>query len=132
VAPNNRELELLHLYRNQPASVRRSMAAKASPRLRGLLARIERDIAMDASPGALAAVLTDRREMQARHLHLIDQAWIDMAEGRADRVMLTMPPRHGKSRRASRWAPLWFLRRGADCLRALWACANSSSTPGAG
>ncbi|MFH8347431.1 hypothetical protein [Streptomyces sp. NPDC018045] len=22
-----------------------------------------------------------------------------------------MPPRHGKSRRAARWAPLWYLRR---------------------
>lgn len=114
MAPNDRQLELLRLYRSQPAAIRRTMAAKASPRLRGLLARIERDIAMDASPGALAAVLTDRREMQARHLHLIDQAWIDMAEGRADRVMLTMPPRHGKSRRASRWAPLWFLRKYPD------------------
>lgn len=114
MAANDRELELLRLYRNQPASIRRGMAAKASPRLRGLLARIERDMAMDTSPGALAAVLTDRREMQARHLHLIDQAWIDMAEGRADRVMLTMPPRHGKSRRASRWAPLWFLRKYPD------------------
>ncbi|MGW2861009.1 terminase large subunit domain-containing protein [Streptomyces sp. NPDC001205] len=66
---------------------------------------------MDRSPGALAAVLTGGREMQAPHLDLIDQAFIDMAEGRCDRVMLTMPPRHGKSRRASRWAPLWYLRR---------------------
>lgn len=67
MAPNDRELELLGLYRSQPASIRRTMAAKASPRLRGLLARIERDIAMNASSGALAAVLTDRREMQPRH-----------------------------------------------------------------
>ncbi|MER6206371.1 terminase large subunit domain-containing protein [Streptomyces sp. NPDC001642] len=37
-----------------------------------------------------------------------------MAEGRTERVMLTMPPRHGKSRRASRWAPLWYLRRYLD------------------
>lgn len=50
--------------------------------------------------------------MQARHLDLIDRAFIGMAEGRCDRVMLTMPPLHGKGgRRASRWAPLWYLRR---------------------
>ncbi|MFJ9026394.1 hypothetical protein ACIRPU_41535 [Streptomyces sp. NPDC102259] len=49
--------------------------------------------------------------MRAPHLDLIDQAFIDMAAGRCDRVMPTMPPRHGKSRRASRWAPLWYLRR---------------------
>ncbi len=60
-------------------------------------------------PGALAAVLTDRREMQARHVNLVGTAWNDM--GGRDRVMLSMPPRHGKSRRASRWGPLWFLRK---------------------
>ncbi|TKA04846.1 terminase, large subunit [Actinacidiphila oryziradicis] len=101
MAPNDRQAALLAHYRTQPPAVRRAMAERASPQLRAHLARVERGIAMDASPGAMAAVLTERREMQARHLHLIDQAWIDMAEGRADRVMITMPPRHGKSRRAS-------------------------------
>jgi hypothetical protein len=114
VVPSDREQQLIATYRAQPPDVRRAMAAQASPSLRVLLAHVERDIAMDASPGALAAVLTDRREMQAGHLNLIDSAWIDMAEGRADRVMLTMPPRHGKSRRASRWAPLWYLRKFPD------------------
>ncbi|MFB7571811.1 MULTISPECIES: terminase large subunit domain-containing protein [unclassified Streptomyces] len=109
-----REAKLLAAYRAQPPALRRAIAAKASPALRVQLARVERGIAMDASPGAMAAVLTERAEMQARHLQLIDQAWIDMAEGRADRVMITMPPRHGKSRRASRWAPLWFLRQHPD------------------
>ncbi|WP_274558130.1 terminase large subunit domain-containing protein [Streptomyces spiramyceticus] len=103
--------ELLAHYRTLPAAQRRAIAAEASPELRGQLVRVEKQIAMDRSPGALAAVLTGGREMQAPHLDLIDQAFIDMAEGRADRVMLTMPPRHGKSRRASRWAPLWYLRR---------------------
>ncbi len=109
-----REAALLAAYRDRPPAQRRAIAAKASPELRAQLARLERTIAMDASPGAMAAILTERREMQARHLHLIDQAWIDMAEGRADRVMITMPPRHGKSRRASRWAPLWYLRQHPD------------------
>lgn len=47
--------------------------------------------------------------MQARHVNLVGTAWNDM--GGRDRVMLSMPPRHGKSRRASRWGPLWFLRK---------------------
>lgn len=97
---SEREAQLLAAYRTRPPAQRRAMAVKASPQLRVQLARIERHIAMDASPGAMAAVLTERRDIQARHLHL-DQAWIDMAEGRADRVMITMPSRHGKSRRAS-------------------------------
>ncbi|WP_229882179.1 terminase large subunit domain-containing protein [Streptomyces alanosinicus] len=66
---------------------------------------------MDRSPGAMAAVLTDGREMQAPHLGLIDAAFEQVAAGKPTRLMLTMPPRHGKSRRAARWAPLWYLRR---------------------
>lgn len=65
----------------------------------------------DASPGALAAWLTDGREMQARHLDLIDQAFIDIANGETDRVAIFMPPRRGKSRRAARWGALWYLRK---------------------
>jgi hypothetical protein len=114
VAASDRERQLLARYRDLPGEQRRQIAVQASPQLRARLLSVERQIAMDRSPGALAAVLTDRREMQARHLNLIDQAWIDMAEGRLDRVMLTMPPRHGKSRRASRWAPLWYLRKYPD------------------
>lgn len=73
--------------------------------------RIERELAMDRSPGAMAAVLTDGREMQAPHLDLIDAAFEQVAAGKPTKLLLTMPPRHGKSRRAARWAPLWFLRR---------------------
>lgn len=66
---------------------------------------------MDRSPGAMAAVLTDGKEMQAPHLGLIDAAFERVAAGVPTRLLLTMPPRHGKSRRAARWAPLWYLRR---------------------
>lgn len=59
----------------------------------------------------MAAVLTDGREMQAPHLGLIDAAFEQVAAGIPTRLLLTMPPRHGKSRRAARWAPLWYLRR---------------------
>ncbi|MFJ7422760.1 terminase large subunit domain-containing protein [Streptomyces uncialis] len=107
----DREAALLDRYRGLPPGQRRSIAAQAKPSLIPKLYRVEQQLAMDRSPGAMAAVLTQRREMQARHLDLVDGAWIDMAEGRRDRVMLSMPPRHGKSRRASRWGPLWFLRR---------------------
>lgn len=63
------------------------------------------------SPGALAQWVTGGGEWEAPHLGLIDQAFVDIADGLVDRVMLTMPPRHGKSRRAARWGPLWYLRR---------------------
>jgi hypothetical protein len=82
-----------------------------------LVAEAERLLAADReahswdSPGRLAAWLTDGGEMQAGHLDLIDQAAVEIAEGRRQNVLITMPPRHGKSRRAARWLPLWYLRR---------------------
>ncbi|MEU7576779.1 terminase family protein [Streptomyces sp. NPDC041068] len=105
------EAAVLDLYRTLPAQRRREIAAASSPELRTRLVRIERELAMDRSPGAMASVLTDGREMQAPHLGLIDAAFEQVAAGKPTRLLLTMPPRHGKSRRAARWAPLWYLRR---------------------
>lgn len=68
----------------------------------------------DLTPGALAARLTSGREMQAPHLDLIDKAFADIEAGQIDRVAIFCPPRHGKSRRAARWAPLWWLARHPD------------------
>ncbi|WP_229898635.1 terminase large subunit domain-containing protein [Streptomyces finlayi] len=96
----------------------------APPQQRALLLRAEKHLAMDRSPGALAAVVTNLKEWQAPHLDLVDQAWIGMAEGRLDRVRLTMPPRHGKSQRAARWGPLWYLRKYQD--RRLIIASHSS------
>ncbi|MBD0741923.1 terminase large subunit domain-containing protein [Streptomyces sp. CBMA152] len=105
------EAAVLQLYRELPASRRREIAAASSPGLRAQLHAIEREMALDRSPGAMAAVLTDGREMQAAHLAKIDAAFERVASGQPTRLLLTMPPRHGKSRRAARWGPLWYLRR---------------------
>ncbi|MER5985739.1 hypothetical protein [Streptomyces sp. NPDC001787] len=91
-ATSDREAALLDRYRRLPPGQRRSVAAQAKPSLVHKLYRVEQQLAMDRSPGAMAAVLTDRREMQARHLNLVDTAWIDMAEGRRDRVPPEAPP----------------------------------------
>jgi hypothetical protein len=111
-APPDRHAALIARYRTLPAAQRRRIAARAStPELRLKLAHVERQIAMDRSPGALAAVLTEGREKQAPHLDMIDSAFRRIAAGERLQVMLTCPPRHGKSQRASRWGPLWYLRR---------------------
>ena len=110
-ATPDRETQLLAKYRTLPSVQRRRIAERASPELRPKLAHIERQIAMDRSPGALAAVLTEGREKQAAHLDMIDSAFRRIAAGGRLQVMLTCPPRHGKSQRASRWGPLWYLRR---------------------
>ncbi len=105
---------LLDRYRTLGREQRRAIARSASPDLRVRLAAVERRIAMERSPGSLAAVLTDGRERQAPHLDLIDQAFQRIADGESLKVLITMPPRHGKSRRAARWSILWYLMRHPD------------------
>ncbi|MCX4571629.1 terminase family protein [Streptomyces viridodiastaticus] len=110
-ATPDRQAGLLAHYRTLPATQRRRVVQRATPDLRAKLAHIERSMAMDRSPGALAAVLTEGREKQARHLDMIDDVFSRIAAGERMQVMITCPPRHGKSQRASRWGPLWYLRR---------------------
>jgi hypothetical protein len=105
---------LLTTYRTLPDEQRRTIIRSASPDLRAQLGVIERELAMDRSPGALAAVLTHGKEMQARHLDIIDRIYQRIAAGERIRAMVTMPPRAGKSRRTSRWGPTWYLRRQPD------------------
>jgi hypothetical protein len=82
-----------------------------------LQAEVERLLADDRadrswdSPGALADWVTDGEEMHARHLEAIDDAFAGIADGTRRNVLINMPPRRGKSRRAARWGPLWYLRR---------------------
>lgn len=107
-------LTLVARYRRLNRAQRRSIAFRASPAVRKVLAQVELDMALKRSPGSMAAILTDGREKQARHLDLIDRVFRDIARGHSRKVLITMPPRHGKSRRAARWAPLWFLSRHPD------------------
>lgn len=109
--PESREQRLVAHYRTLPFTERRRLARKASPEVRARLAYEEQQIAMDRSPGGLAAIITEGRELQASHLNMIDQAFKRIAAGEQLQVMLTCPPRHGKSQRVSRWGPLWYLRR---------------------
>jgi hypothetical protein len=101
---------LLTVYRRLPNEQRLDIIRSASDDLRAQLAVIEREMAMDRSPGALAGVLTHGKEMQARHLDIIDRIYQRIAAGERIRAMVTMPPRAGKSRRTSRWGPAWYLR----------------------
>ncbi|MCX4606831.1 terminase family protein [Streptomyces anulatus] len=104
-------LELVAQYQRLNRAQRRRIANNANSEIRSLLANVERDMALRRSPGAMAAILTDGKEKQAKHLDLIDRVFRDIAAGRPRKVLITMPPRHGKSRRAARWAPLWYLAR---------------------
>jgi hypothetical protein len=104
-------LQLATAYRSLNRAQRRRIAGSASPETRKVLANLERDMALERSPGSMSAILTDGKEKQAPHLDLIDRVFRDIARGHSRKVLITMPPRHGKSRRAARWAPLWYLSR---------------------
>ncbi|MGA5009064.1 terminase large subunit domain-containing protein [Streptomyces koyangensis] len=95
--PDLAEDAVLAHYRTLPVPERRRVARRASPELRLRLAWVERQIAMDRSPGSLAAVLTEGREKQARHLDMIDEVFMRIAAGERMQVMITCPPRHGKA-----------------------------------
>lgn len=105
---------LLTAYRSMSRADRRRIARHASPELRTALAAVEYDMALKRSPGSMAVTLTDGAEMQAPHLALIDQLFQRMARGESIKALITMPPRHGKSQRAARWAPLWYLAQHPD------------------
>jgi hypothetical protein len=65
-----------------------------------------------ATPAALASILT-RNEPQpwiaAPHLGLLSDWIVDAVYGRKPRIIVNMPPRHGKSELISKWTPVWFL-----------------------
>jgi predicted phage terminase large subunit-like protein len=45
---------------------------------------------------------------------LLNEHLMDVVEGRIDRLMITMPPRHGKSFMSSYYFPVWFLNKYPD------------------
>jgi predicted phage terminase large subunit-like protein len=62
------------------------------------------------TPGDMALAL-DRSTVQTAALQLIDQQLVEVAEGRCERLIISMPPQEGKSERTSRRFPLWMLHR---------------------
>jgi predicted phage terminase large subunit-like protein len=71
------------------------------------------------SPAALAKVASRGRWLPAPHLDLLDRKLVALAEGVIKRLIVEMPPRHGKSELCSRFFPSWFLGRFPH-RRAIW------------
>ncbi|OPG13636.1 phage terminase large subunit [Microbispora sp. GKU 823] len=76
-----------------------------------------------ATPGALACQL-DRTTVQTPALELIDAALVDVAEGRCDRLMISVPPQEGKSVRISRRFPEWLLTTNPELRLAIVSYAH--------
>lgn len=80
--------------------------------------------AVKVSPGVLARAV-DPLTVQTPALDLIDEILLDVAEGRSDRVIITMPPQEGKSTRCARVGPLWFLARDPELRVAIGSYADT-------
>ncbi len=61
------------------------------------------------SPLDLAIYAQRGRYITARHIELQNEAALRLADGSLRRLMVQMPPRHGKSEFWSHYVPAWFL-----------------------
>ena len=62
-----------------------------------------------STPAALAESLSAGGWTRAAHLLALSFALVDAAMGRRPRLLVMMPPRHGKSELVSHWFPVWLL-----------------------
>lgn len=63
-----------------------------------------------ATPACFARLASQGQWVAARHLGYLDDAVCDAITGRGHRrLLVTMPPRHGKSEYCSYYLPAWFL-----------------------
>src|SRR5690242_1453707 len=75
------------------------------------------------TPGDLARAISPETA-QTPALDLIDERLIEVAEGRCDRLIITMPPQEGKSSRVTTVGPLWMLTRNPDLRIAIASYAQ--------
>jgi predicted phage terminase large subunit-like protein len=61
------------------------------------------------SPVEFAKRVTDGAYLDPPHIQLLNSKLADLAAGKISRLMVTMPPRHGKSWLCSQYFPAWFL-----------------------
>jgi hypothetical protein len=62
-----------------------------------------------SSPAGFAWYASDGQWILAPHLKLLSQKIVGVATGQIPRLIVTMPPRHGKSELISKYTPAWFL-----------------------
>jgi len=72
---------------------------------------LERDFLAQASldPAAFAWLASRGAWRIAPHLDLLAERLLDIAQGKLKRLLIQMPPRHGKSEFASAHFPAWYL-----------------------
>lgn len=67
------------------------------------------DIMWKMTPASLAMRLSQGRWQAWPYLQLLSRKLVDVAMGRCKRLIVVVPPRHGKSEMVSHWMPVWYL-----------------------
>jgi len=62
-----------------------------------------------SSPAGFAHVCSQGRWLPFEHLLILNEHLLQVVAGEIDRLIVTMPPRHGKSELISHWLPAWYL-----------------------
>jgi predicted phage terminase large subunit-like protein len=68
-------------------------------------------VVVPESPARLAEQLSKGEWYSAPHLELLSSWLTEAVNGERKRILVSMPPRHGKSELISFWLPLWFLAK---------------------
>ena len=72
------------------------------------------EILWKMTPASLAVRLSQGRYKTWNYVQLLSRKLVDVAMGRCPRLIVCMPPRHGKSELVSKWFPVWFLENFPD------------------
>lgn len=67
------------------------------------------NIMWKATPASMAVRLSQGRWHAWPYVQLLSRKLIDVATGRCPRLIVVMPPRHGKSEMVSHWFPVWYM-----------------------
>ncbi len=61
------------------------------------------------SPGGFAYIAGEGMWRRAKHLDILNRNIVEVAAGRLKLLMVSYPPRHGKSELISKYTPTWYL-----------------------
>lgn len=70
--------------------------------------RLPQERATD-TPADFAAYISNGQWRIARHLAILNRELMDIATGKNRRLIVEMPPRHGKSELTSKYFPAWYM-----------------------
>lgn len=67
-----------------------------------------------ATPALFAQTVSNRKWLPVKHLRLLSDYLLDVASGKITHLIVSMPPRHGKSELISKYFPAWYLGQYPD------------------